>query len=396
MRDSDSFVHITDNIQLQEFCERSYESEIIGFDTEFVSENRYRPELCLIQVATDTEIAIIDTMSVDELSPFWKLLTTGDQITVVHAAREEFLFCFRGCQARPKKMFDIQLASGFIGLDYPASYGNLVSQLLGISISKGETRTDWKRRPLSDNQIAYAIGDVEHLHQLYFNIFELLQKADRDGWYYQEVDTWLDNLQNAEIDPQWHRISGALRLNRRSLAVLRELWILRDSIAASKDRSPKRVIPDDLLVELAKRGSSRPSNFKSIRGFDKRVAKGLTDAIADAIKTANELPDNKLPQRLERGKSVNLGLVGQFLSTILGVVCRTQRIAPSLVGTVQDVRNLAAWRLGQLPKKPVPKLASGWRADIVGDVIGHAIDGKVALRVEDANSDHPLALEKLD
>ena len=153
----DSFLHIKGSEQLQEFCERSYGSEIIGFDTEFVSENRYRPELCLIQVATDTEIAIIDTLTVEDLAPFWELLTTGDQVTVVHAAREEFLFCYRACRARPKKLFDIQLAGGFIGLDYPASYGNLVAQLLGISISKGETRTDWRRRPLSDSQIKYCL-----------------------------------------------------------------------------------------------------------------------------------------------------------------------------------------------------------------------------------------------
>ena len=396
MANLETVLHITGDQALVEFCERCPKSEIIGFDTEFVSENRYRPELCLIQVATDQEIALIDTLQIKDLAPFWEMLTAGDHVTVVHAAREEFLFCYRACNLRPKKLFDIQLAGGFIGLDYPASYSNLVSYMLGRFVSKGETRTDWKQRPLTEHQIKYAVGDVEHLHDMYAKISGILKEAGRESWYYEEVENWLDDLQVAETQPQWHRISGAMRLNRRSLAVLRELWILRDRVAAHKDRSPKRIIPDDLLVELAKRGSPKPSSFKSIRGFENRVARGLTDDISEAIETANALPDSKLPARLERGKSVNLGLVGQFLSTILGVVCRNHKISPSLVGTVQDVRQLAAWRMGQISKDPIPKLARGWRSEIVGEAIEKALDGKLALRVENPKSEHPLAIEELD
>ena len=388
-------LHIEDSASLEEFCKRCTKSKYIGFDTEFVSENRYRPELCLLQVATDDEIALIDTLAVKNVNPFWEMLTAGDHITIAHAAREEFLFCFRACGKRPKKLFDVQLAAGFVGMDYPASYSNLVAHITGEFLAKGETRTDWKRRPLSDRQIQYAIGDVKHLHQLCQRVTEYLEKAERLDWYKEEVECWLDNLQKSETEPQWHRISGASRLNRRALGLLAELWSLRDRHAKHKNRSPKKIIPDDLMIELAKRGSANPAHFKSIRGFENRVGRGLTEDISEAIQAGNDIPDKQLPEKLNRSKSVNMGLVGQFLSTMLGVVCRTKRIAPTLVGTTQELKNLAAWRMGQLPKSSKPALSEGWRAEIMGDAIDKALAGKLALRVEDPKSDHPLTIEEL-
>ena len=391
----DSIVRIDDRERLIEFCERCKSSKLIGFDTEFVSENCYRPELCLLQVKTDDELAIIDTIKIESMAPFWEMLTTGEHITIAHAAREEFLFCFRECGKHPRNLFDVQLAAGFVGYDYPASYGNIVSAILGKYVEKGETRTDWARRPLSEKQIKYAAGDVEHLHQLYHKIYDQLEAMGRTDWYREESISWLEGLAKAETEPQWHRISGASRLNRRALGILNELWIIRDRAAKKNNRSARRVIPDDLLIELAKRGSAKPSHFTSIRGFNNRVAKWLTDDIAEAIETANSLPDSKLPRRINRSKSINLGLVGQFLSTILGVVCQEKKISAILVGTAQELRNYTAWRMGQLPKDPAPKLASGWRSEIIGEAIDGALNGKLALRVKDPDADFPLTIEEL-
>lgn len=391
-----TFQHISSNSHLQEFCDHCANSKFIGFDTEFVSENRYRPELCLLQVATESELAIIDTLSIDDLGPFWEVLTSGDHVTIAHAAREELLFCYRAIGKKPKHLMDVQLAAGFVGYDYPASYGNLVSQLLGEFVSKGETRTDWKRRPLTDRQIQYALGDVDHLAQLCDFLTKSLRKLGRYEWYIEEVENWMDYLIESETSPQWKKISGASRLNRRGLGILQELWEVRDRNAKRQNRSAKRVIPDDLMVELAKRASAKVSNIRSIRGFDSRVNRKLIDQISAAIQTGLDKQDAELPAKLERGKNLNLGLVGQFLSTILGVVCRTKQIAPTLVGTTQDIRNFAAWRMGQVPKKQIPSLATGWRAEVIGEAIDNAIEGRLAIRISNPKSDHPLSIEELE
>ena len=388
-------IEIVEPQQLDEFCERCRESKVIGFDTEFVSENRYRPELCLLQVATDDEIAIIDTIVLDDISAFWDVLTDGEHISVVHAAREEFLFCLRACGKRPSNLFDTQLAAAFVGFDYPAAYSNLVYQILGDHVAKGETRTDWMKRPLSTKQINYAVGDVVHLHALCSRITEKLENKGRYDWYREEIDNWMSGLEILDVTPQWHRVSGANRLNRRSLAILDRLWQVRESEAERKNRSPKRTIPDDLLIELSKRGSPKPSSFKAIRGFESRVSRGLHDSISAAIEEANGLPDDQLPKKMERSNNLNLGLLGQFLTTVLSVVCRKQKIAANLVGTAQDLRQLAGWWLDMLPKSETPKLMEGWRAEVVGTVIDRALDGKLALRVDKADAKNPLTIEEL-
>jgi ribonuclease D len=121
----------------------------------------------------------------------------------------------------------------------------------------------------------------------------------------------------------------------------------------------------------------------------------MLDPIADAVNLANNLPDNKLPRRLPRSKTMNMGLLGQFLSTALNVVCRNESIAPSIVGTSNDVRTMAAWKLGLIDLKEKPALATGWRADMIGQLIEQVLDGKVAIRVDDPSSDAPLQLEYL-
>ena len=393
---SADFQYIDNDEQLQKFCQQSAGAKIVGFDTEFVSESRYRPELCLLQVAVDDEYAIIDTMAVSDLMPFWDFLVDGDHVTLAHAAREEFLFCYRACSAYPKRLFDVQLAAGMVGADYPISYGNLVSRSLKKTIDKGETRTDWRKRPLSDRQIEYALSDVIHLKRLYQKLSKQLAKLDRTEWFEDEMEDWQVHLCKTHDEPQWRRVSGISNLKPSALAIVRELWIVRDHVAEEKNRSPKRILPDDLIVELAKRGSSDMKRLKAIRGFENRVNRSILPTILSAIKRANSLPEDQLPKRLPRGKSTNLGLLGQFLSTALNVVCRDQSIAPSLVGTANDVRTMAAWKLGMISPKDKPALASGWRSEMIGHLIERVLDGTVAIRVDDPKSEDPLKLEYLD
>ena len=396
MQNGIEFEHITTDQGLVDFCEAVRGCEFIGFDTEFVSESRYRPQLCLVQVAADGRYAIIDTLAVKDLSAFWDLLVEGDHVTVVHAAREEFMICYRACGRRPKKLFDVQLGAGMTGLEYPASYGNLVSRLLGARVDKGETRTDWMRRPLSKRQIDYALSDVTHLKGLFDVVSNNLSKLNRMEWFEAEMDIWQTSLEKTENEPQWQRVAGISNLNRRALAIVKELWIARDKEAEKKNRAAKRILPDDLLVELAKRGTPDVSRMKAIRGFDHRVSKNMVDPISKAIEAANQLSDNECPKKMPRGKTMNLGLLGQFLNTALAVVCKTESIAPNIVGTSQDVRTMAAWRLGMIELSSPPSLADGWRAEIVGQLIDRVLDGSIGIRVGNPKSDQPLSLEYLD
>ncbi|QEG21730.1 ribonuclease D [Mariniblastus fucicola] len=394
MSELPEFEFITTDSALESLCKRLESAKYIGFDTEFVSENRYRPELCLLQVATESEYAIVDTMEVSNVDLFWKALCTGDHVTIVHAAREEFLFCYRAIGQRPVNFFDVQLAAGLIGMDYPSSYGNLVSRVIGESLDKGETRTDWARRPLSDRQMAYALQDVTHLIPLYNKILKKLTKLGRCDWIRDEMNSWQGELEKTIDEPQWRRVSGIANMNRKSLAIVRELWIWRDGEAERKNRAPRRVLADDLIAELAKRGSSDIERLRAIRGFENRVARNAIQPISDAIEKALSLNKDDYPKKLPRSKTTNLGLLGQFINIALKVVCREQNIASSIVGTSDEVRNLAAWRMGVLDLKTPPKLATGWRAGLVGQLVEKILDGSIAISVNDPLSDHPLTLRE--
>lgn len=387
---------ITTSRELIEFCKLAAESSCIAFDTEFVSENRYRPQLCLIQIATDSQLAIVDTLAINDVNPFWEMLVAGDHLTLAHAAREEFLFCFRAVGQRPKNLFDIQFAAGMVGLEYPASYGNLVGKLLGVALEKGETRTDWARRPLTAAQISYALKDVIYLKPIYDKLFNSLKKLGRLEWLDEEVSGWLDELEKGELEPQWRRVPGISGLNDRALAIVREIYLLRDEVAKEKNKAPRRILPDDLVVELARRGISDPKKLKAIRGFENRVAQSLVDSLSRAIARAIALPDAELPDRPQRGKAINLGLLGQHLTTALKIICDREQISAGIVGTAQDLRELAAWHLGMIPKGSPPLLASGWRAEIIGKTLEDIIQGKVAIRVKNPKSANPLDLYRIN
>lgn len=385
---------ITDADQLQAFCERIAGVSLIGFDTEFVAEDRYRPELCLLQVAAGDQLAIIDTLSLSDLTPFWHLLATPGHTTIVHAGREEYRFCLQAIGQRPTKWFDIQLAAGMVGLEYPASYGTLCQKLARVSLRKGETRTDWRRRPLTSKQLDYALQDVVHLSRLHARLEQALRELDRLHWLDEETLSWQQRIEEAEEREQWRRVSGISGLPPRTLAIVREIWRWRDRLAAERDRPPKHILRDDLIVELSKRGTADVRGLRAIRGMERRsLQKDLPD-LAAAIQRGLELPEPQCPQPLRHSNRPQYTLLGQFLSTAIGSVCRARKIAPSLVATTQDIRDFLADRLGPGSTEPSSSLHFGWRAELIGKTLDQVLDGQVAVKVSDARSDHPLEFVK--
>jgi len=389
------YEHITTQQALRGFCESLAGTTPIGFDTEFVSENTYRPQLCLIQVAAGDRLAVIDPLALDDVTPFWELLVHGDQETIVHAGREEFRFCLSAPNSRPNDWFDIQIAAGFIGLEYPAAYGTLISKLLNKHLPKGETRTDWRRRPLSKKQLEYALQDVMYLQSLRNILVDCVERLKRRQWLTDELVAWQEQLVVTENTEQWRRVSGSAGLGSRQLAIVRELWRWRDAEAAKCDRPPKRILRDDLIVELARRQTDQLARIKAVRGMEHRHVQKMLPEIAACVKRGLEVPDSDCPARTRRKDSSlpQFVLLGQFLNSALGCICCSAELAPGLVGSVQDVRDLVTYRLGLSNKtKDTPALAKGWRAEVVGKQIDQLLAGETVLRVVDPKADLPLNL----
>lgn len=391
------YQYISKPEELSELITALAASPLIALDTEFVSEDAYRPELCLVQVAGAGRLAIIDPQTVGDLQPFWQLLTEPGHTTLVHAGRQEFQFCLDATGKRPHGWFDVQIAAGFIGLEYPAAYSTLLAKLLGCTLTKAETRTDWRRRPLSSRQVEYAVQDVAYLEPIRDVLAARIESLGRTAWLAEELETWQQQLSTAENRDPWRRVSGIAGLSGRQLAIVRELWQWREEQAHKRNSPARRVLRDDLIVELARRQSSDPARIRAIRGFERRDLQRHIDGLSACIQRACELerPECPDPSRAPNWNSSQLQLLGQFLATALGSRCRAMEIAPSLVGTIQNLRDLVAHRLklgGGNDRQP-PALSCGWRAQVVGDFIDDLLAGRVAIRVHDPLAENPLQLE---
>jgi ribonuclease D len=320
---------ITTPREFSALCRRLAEAPSLAFDTEFVSEDTYRPQLCLVQVACEDVLVAIDPLAVGDMTEFWEVLAAPGHETIVHAGREELNFSLAAVKRPPVRLFDVQIAAGMIGLDYPAGYGNLIFKLLGETPRKGETRTDWRRRPLSDKQIDYALEDVRHLHPLRDKLHGRLEELGRLAWFEAEMAAFEEEVTNARSRERWRKVTGSSNLSGRSQAIVRELWLWRESEAQRRDCPVRRVLRDDLIVELAKRRSADPKQIRAVRGMERGDLQRHVPAISKAIAESLQVPDEKCPETVRRDSSPQLAMLGQFLSSALSSICRAAEVAPS-------------------------------------------------------------------
>ena len=376
--------------ELEQFCEEIADCKQIGFDTEFVSEETYRPQLCLIQVAAGDRLAIIDPEYVEDTTSFWNLLTEPGRTVIAHAAREECRFCYRFTGKPISGLFDTQLAAGFVGMEYPASLGNLVQRMVNKTLPKGETRTNWGRRPLSEDQITYALNDVVDLSEMHDKLESMVIDLNRQDWLTEETGVFQQKVIDAETRENWRRVSGSSGLNPRQLETVRQIWLWREDRAKSIDRLPRRVLRDDLIVELAKRGSTDQNKIKNIRGMERRGFNDHYADIANAIQIALETSDANLPRRPRGSRRVVSPMLSQFLSTAIACISRQQKLAPPIVGNADDVRELMGYELDRQNGDQVPSLLKGWRGDIVGKTFRQLLAGDLAIRVANVKETQPL------
>lgn len=387
---------VNTNDQLPELIERISAAELIGMDTEFVAEDCYRPDLCLLQISTRDEVFIVDPKGIDDILPVWKLLVSPDRTVIVHAGREEILFAYRATGKTIPKLFDIQVAVGLLGGEYPASYGKLLQRLLGENVPKGETRTDWRKRPLTRSQLDYAAVDVLHLPNAFDALTTQLEQRGRLRWLHDELARKQVDLVNYEEQEGWHRMPGVQSLHGKQLGVVRSLWLWRDERARSKDMPARRVLRDDLIVELARRGSADPKKIEHIRGLHhpgfQRFIPEISTCVAQGL--TSEAPATPWNGRSNRARPP--ALLQQFLTAAMAFLCRNNDIAPAIVGTSDDVGRLASYWLSgeELPEsdEEFPSLLKGWRAEFVGEPLYHIYAGKRALRVQDPSNEMPLGL----
>lgn len=367
---------------------------IVGFDTEFVGEATYQPILCLIQVSTADQIFVIDPLVRLDLNDFWQALTDPDREVVALAARQELLFCLRYAGRLPGTVFDPQLAAGLVGFSYPLSHTNMVQRVLNTRIDGGESYTDWRKRPLTPKQLGYAADDVRFLLRIRKALLDKAEEMGRTEWLKSECAKLAQRVAESDSEDRWWRVSGASGMDRRGLAILREIWKWRDDTARVADLPPRRVLGDDLLMAVVKRKPKTVADLFALRGFERpNLRKGGEDMVR-AVVRGLAVPEHELPELLRRDDPPQVQILGSLASILGNSLAAEHQIDMALLATSADLQEFVRWRLGLNDEAP-PQLMEGWRGEILGQPMIELLDGKRVIRVADANSPKPLVIEEI-
>jgi ribonuclease D len=379
---------INDPAQLTSCLERLARAPVIGFDTEFVGEDAYRPDLCLIQLATSEDLFVIDPQTVGSLDAFWEILLDPARLLVVHAGREDIRICYFHGHKAPPNVFDVQVAAGLVGITYPIGYAGLVAELLGQRMSKGETLTDWRRRPLLPAQVRYAFDDVRYLLPVWKKLSERLKRHKRTEWAAEEFDALVrrsigDEESAAE---RWRRVKGIGGLDRRGLAIARELYNWREGVAERLNRPARYMLRDDLLAELARRPPSRVEDLNAFRG----IPRGEVEHILEAIRHARTLPVEECPEQEARDNDPPpIVMLANLLGVVLADWAARNKVAANLVASGADLKALVRSQVSGQPLPLVP-LTRGWRSTALLPELEEIMNGSTALRVAKPGSSTPL------
>ena len=367
-----------------------------AFDTEFVSEETFEPVLCLIQVATTERLAAIDPLALRDLSPFWEVVIDPAIEVVMHAASEDLRICRFQTGKVPARVFDVQIAAGLVGFGYPLSLVNLIGQAMRVTVMGGETRTDWRRRPLSASQLRYALDDVRYLLDMADFLSGQLADWGRTAWAEAEFAQFVSAIQNRVEEERWRRLPGLHQLSRRALEIARRLSEWRYEEARRTNRPLRQLLRDDLLVAIAKRQPTTRRDMEALRDFNRPHLLSKSGEFLAVIAEAQAVAADELPEAAERhDEGPGLTMVVSLLAAALAQCCAQYKVASGLVGAANDLKTLIRWHAQGQPEERRPALAQGWRDEVCGQTLLDVLSGRVALRVVDPQSDVPVALEPI-
>lgn len=352
----------------------------IGLDTEFLREKTYRPKLCLVQVATDRGVYVLDPLAGLDITPLAELVGAADVEVCVHAGRQDLELFFDRFGVVPTNVFDVQVAAGFAGYGSNLPYGRLVQSVLDVGLQKGESYSDWCRRPLTASQLRYAADDVRFLLAATDRLKRRLADAGRLEWVREEM-RGLEEVSTYEVDPDgaWRRISGRGTLSAKQMGVLQELARWRELEAERRDLPRGWVIRDQSLIEIARRAPTTLQQLRAIRGMNAGMVDRAGNEILAAVQRGRATTPVSAPPTPPRALVGRIRAVSGIADALLRARADEAGIAPDLVATRDEVEALLAAVLGGNATHD-NRLLQGWRRALAGDRIVALAEGRIAVR----------------
>lgn len=373
---------ITTTDQLVILCDQLKKAEFVTVDTEFLRDNTYYSQLCLIQVADDDRAAAIDPLAPGiDLSPFFELMADENVLKVLHACRQDLEIFVNITGRLPTPIFDTQVAAMVCGFGDSVGYETLVSKLAGGQLDKSARYTDWSKRPLSDAQLKYALGDVTHLRTIYRRLAKELAQTGRESWVAEEIAPLEEvSLYTVEPNDAWKRLK--VRTNKpRFLGILQSLAEWREVEAQERNIPRNRVAKDETLFEIAAHPPKDIEHLDRIRGVPNGFSRSRAGkSLMEALEKGRDIPEDQLP-RIERAKPrPATPPMADLLKVLLKIKCEKARVATRMVASAQELESWAAE-----PHKTDLRALKGWRYEIFGKDARDLMTGNLALTAHKGN-----------
>ncbi|MET0688708.1 MAG: ribonuclease D [Methyloceanibacter sp.] len=370
---------ITRTEELAEVCARLGSAEFVAVDTEFMREQTFWPRLCLIQMAGGGTEVLVDSLAPGmDLTPFFELMVNERVLKVFHSARQDVEIVHHLARVIPHPIFDTQVAAMVCGFGEAVSYSMLVKRLLNRNLDKTSRFTDWSRRPLSERQLTYALGDVLYLRDLYPKLRSQLDKSERASWLNEEMGVLTDPA-TYELHPEqaWRRLKMRVK-TPKALAVLIELAAWREREAQAQDVPRSRILKDEALYDIASQAPRTVDDLGSLRTLHDGFARSMRGrAVLDAVSRGLERDPKSIPP-IERGEPMppEAQAVVDLLRVLLKATAGKHGVAPKLIATSEELEEIA-----RSDDEEVPVLR-GWRRKLFGDDALALKRGELSLAIE--------------
>src|SRR5215471_7452557 len=369
---------ITTTQELAEACTRLAQHPYVTVDTEFLRESTYFPILCVAQMASEDEAAVIDTRAEGiDLGSFFELMANEAVLKVFHAARQDIEIVWHEAGLIPHPVFDTQVAAMVLGHGDSISYDQLVLRITGDTLDKSHRFTDWTRRPLSEAQLRYAVSDVTHLRQVYLKLVEDLRQRGRAEWLEDEMRV-LTSPETYRLEPEnaWQRLKTRVR-KPNELAVLIEVAAWREREAQARDVPRSRVLKDEVIGDIAVQAPTSAEKLAHLRSLPRGYERSRWgEAIIAAVMRGLQRDPKTLPRPARAQSATNGAAVVELLKVLLRMVSERHHVAAKVIATVDDLERIAADDAADVPA------LTGWRRELFGDKALALKHGKLALAME--------------
>ena len=371
------YLYIDNDAALARFCVSLDSASYCAIDTEFIRESTYYAELALIQIGSGELFACVDPLAITDFSPLAELLVKPDILKLFHSCSQDLEILYQKFGAVPAPVFDTQIAAAVLGYNHQISYADLVQQICGVTLEKKYTRANWMRRPLSEDELDYAMDDVRYLLAIYERLHEQLQANRRLSWLEKDLRALSDPAKyEVDMSQLWKRLKGVQKLKSEKLQIASDLCRWREQVAQRQNRPRRWIVKDDILIEIARHKPASIAELSSIPELADKTVKRHGAELLKIVAQAERVDSAQWPHHDKMGSlNTQQQALGDCLMAMCRVIADENDIALATLVLRKDIDSL-------ILKQNSSRLTQGWRFAMAGEKLLQFIHGQSTISVD--------------